>query len=1214
LSLTVLAVTALTGRANAEMPAGAATAGGVVALPGGGAGGFAGALGQLAIGHSDDGTIWSGLITPDGLPASYQSEISIPSDLTATPGATVSIPIYLKGQSPFAGAQAFIGFQSSVLSFVSIAKGSLIASDADWIVEANVVNGNQLRLIAYPGMTSKTVSPDPTKPLAVVQMQVSASATPGSTMDLTFARITKAVARNGDTLPLRWLNGKVKIGTPRPDLLIKKDSEADTAFAINDVYQTSPSGDQIETQTTDANKAAAFHVKVQNDGDAAQTYFLKATESDGAGWTITYKLLPSQEDITDKMRAGYTTPTINIGESVVIVVQMTPATTVAGGNSKSVTIAAVGNAADTQVKDAVMATATVGVYSISGIVTLNDTTDASGVKVEAGGKSVTTLADGKYTIGGLVSGTYPVKASKAEYTFTDQNVTLGPDKTEVNFTGTRKTYSISGTVTLNDTADASGVKVEAGGKSATTLADGKYTITGLIPGTYTVKATKAEYTFAPATMNVTVGPVGQTGANFTGTRNTYSISGAVTLNDTADASGVKVEAGGKSVTTIADGKYTIGGLVSGTYQVKASKAEYTFTDQNVTLEPDITGVNFAGMRVTPDLLIKKTAETDTAYQINNVYQTSPSGDQTEKDEAPPKASASFSVKVENDATVARAFVLKTEASSEAGWTVVYKSGTTDIMTQMVSASGYTTGSLAPGGSQVVTVDMTPDSSVIGSTSKSVTIKAFLDSSDTRVRDAVMMTTTAKVVAQPDALIKESGAPDAEYQINDTYQPTPTGGQILQRKVQRNKTVAFSVKVENDGNTDRGFVLKLQVTTETGWTVVYKSGTTDVTSSITQSGGYPTKTLSPREAETITVEMTPSARLSNGSTKSVTVNAFLDSSDSAVRDSVKAIGEVTGASPPTIASITPNEGANNQAVDITNLSGGGFQPGAAVKLKKEGQSDINATEVKVILSTKITCKFDLQGKATGLWNVAVVNPDEQDGYLLNGFTVNPPPPPTVQFTLASQSSPVESGDLTITAQLSAVSAQNVTVPYSISGTATENVDYTITASPITIPAGRTTGTITITIKEDTVDETDETVIVTMGDPTNATKGATTVHTATIADDDGSPSPTHDVALTAFSASPTTVSRGQRVTFSYTVKNNETVTETNLTFRLTYNGQPVGQPKPIASLGTGQQTSGTIRIKVPRRQKTGDYLITGAVSTVPGETNTANNSQTVKVTVK
>jgi len=76
----------------------------------------------------------------------------------------------------------------------------------------------------------------------------------------------------------------------------------------------------------------------------------------------------------------------------------------------------------------------------------------------------------------------------------------------------------------------------------------------------------------------------------------------------------------------------------------------------------------------------------------------------------------------------------------------------------------------------------------------------------------------------------------------------------------------------------------------------------------------------------------------------------------------------------------------------------------------------------------------------------------------------------------------------------------------------------------------------------------------------------------------------------------------------------VTETNLTFRLTYNGQPVGQPKPIASLGTGQQTSGTIRIKVPRRQKTGDYLITGAVSTVPGETNTANNSQTVKVTVK
>ena len=108
--------------------------------------------------------------------------------------------------------------------------------------------------------------------------------------------------------------------------------------------------------------------------------------------------------------------------------------------------------------------------------------------------------------------------------------------------------------------------------------------------------------------------------------------------------------------------------------------------------------------------------------------------------------------------------------------------------------------------------------------------------------------------------------------------------------------------------------------------------------------------------------------------------------------------------------------------------------------------------------------------------------------------------------------------------------------------------------------------------------------------------------------------HDLALTAFSASPTTVSRGQRVTFSYTVKNNGNVTETNFTFSLTYNGKPVGRPRTIASLAAGQQTSGTIKIKVPRRQKVDNYLITGAVSTVTGETNTDNNRQTVKVTVK
>jgi hypothetical protein len=96
-------------------------------------------------------------------------------------------------------------------------------------------------------------------------------------------------------------------------------------------------------------------------------------------------------------------------------------------------------------------------------------------------------------------------------------------------------------------------------------------------------------------------------------------------------------------------------------------------------------------------------------------------------------------------------------------------------------------------------------------------------------------------------------------------------------------------------------------------------------------------------------------------------------------------------------------------------------------------------------------------------------------------------------------------MTVTAQLSATSGLDVTVPFTLSGTATQGAgaDYTITASPITIPAGSDNATITITVNDDGIDEADETVIVTMGAPTNATAAAPTVHTATITDNDATP---------------------------------------------------------------------------------------------------------------
>ncbi|MFO1222630.1 MAG: Calx-beta domain-containing protein [Burkholderiaceae bacterium] len=130
-------------------------------------------------------------------------------------------------------------------------------------------------------------------------------------------------------------------------------------------------------------------------------------------------------------------------------------------------------------------------------------------------------------------------------------------------------------------------------------------------------------------------------------------------------------------------------------------------------------------------------------------------------------------------------------------------------------------------------------------------------------------------------------------------------------------------------------------------------------------------------------------------------------------------------------------------------------------------------------------------------------------------------PTVSFTAAAQS--VNEGTVaTITAQLSSASSQAVTVPFTVGGTATNPADYTISASPLTIAAGNTTATVTVTVVADGVAEPNETVVVTMGTPTNATLGATTVHTLTIG---AQPLPT-----VSFTAAAQSVSEGAVATIT------------------------------------------------------------------------------------
>ena len=98
--------------------------------------------------------------------------------------------------------------------------------------------------------------------------------------------------------------------------------------------------------------------------------------------------------------------------------------------------------------------------------------------------------------------------------------------------------------------------------------------------------------------------------------------------------------------------------------------------------------------------------------------------------------------------------------------------------------------------------------------------------------------------------------------------------------------------------------------------------------------------------------------------------------------------------------------------------------------------------------------------------------------------------------------VEGGTAAFTVRLSHAAASEVTVEWSVGGTVTAGDDYTGGAGPfvLTFAAGETEKTIEIPTLDDATTEGDETLTVTLSNPTGATLGSTVSASVTIADAD------------------------------------------------------------------------------------------------------------------
>jgi WD40 repeat protein len=186
---------------------------------------------------------------------------------------------------------------------------------------------------------------------------------------------------------------------------------------------------------------------------------------------------------------------------------------------------------------------------------------------------------------------------------------------------------------------------------------------------------------------------------------------------------------------------------------------------------------------------------------------------------------------------------------------------------------------------------------------------------------------------------------------------------------------------------------------------------------------------------------------------------------------------------------------------------GLQPGDhGFNLHRTTLAEMNWTKVNSSPITATTYDDSgLQPSTEYLYFVRVKKGDGSEPLWTGVFcgTTSPPGECLVSFDVATSSVSEGVGTARVRLHLSEPSAQPVTVNYSVGGTATPGVDFGALPGNVTFGAYATQTSITVTITNDTLDEPDEMVIVTLTGATNATLDTTKKqHTLTIRDNDRS----------------------------------------------------------------------------------------------------------------
>ncbi len=236
---------------------------------------------------------------------------------------------------------------------------------------------------------------------------------------------------------------------------------------------------------------------------------------------------------------------------------------------------------------------------------------------------------------------------------------------------------------------------------------------------------------------------------------------------------------------------------------------------------------------------------------------------------------------------------------------------------------------------------------------------------------------------------------------------------------------------------------------------------------------------------------------------------------------------------------------------------------------------------------VAVKGDTLDEANETFNVNLatpVNATIADGVGIGTIT-DDDEMPTVSLSVNQATVAEAAGIAIVTATLSAPSGLPVTIELGFTGTAAITNDFTSSATRIVIPAGQTTGTVTLTSVQDAVDESGETIIVDITGAANANEATTQQATVAITDDDSAPS----VTLTVNNAN--ILENAGIATFTATLSE---ISGLPVTVGLEFTG--------TATLTSDYTRSAVQSIVIPAGQKTGTFTITAVSDSIdePNET--------------